>query len=125
MSLCRGTSTFDGLSLAWACAQELATNMKSFCLFATHYFELTDLAAQLSNVINVQLCATEHNDQIVFLHKVKPGAASRSYGLQVAKLAGVPENVIQNAKQKLQQLESKRTRVKPKESKPEMLELDF
>ena len=121
----RGTSTFDGLSLAWACAEELATKLKSFCLFATHYFELTELANQIAEVVNMQLSATEHKDQIVFLHKVKPGAASRSYGLQVAKLAGVPESVIKNAKQKLQKLESKRTRIKPKEAKPEMLELDF
>lgn len=121
----RGTSTFDGLSLAWACAEQLATKTGCFCLFATHYFELTDLVNQAHTVRNVQLSATEHNDRIVFLHKVKPGAASRSYGLQVAKLAGVPESVIQNAKRKLQQLESKRIRVKTKAPEPDMLELDF
>jgi DNA mismatch repair protein MutS len=121
----RGTSTFDGLSLAWACAEELAQSTRCFCLFATHYFELTDLSQQQDNVCNVQLSATEHNDQIVFLHKVKPGAASRSYGLQVAKLAGVPENVIKNAKQKLQQLEARKKRIKPRIEQPEMLELGF
>ena len=121
----RGTSTFDGLALAWACAEELATNRHCLCLFATHYFELTELANQLSNIINVHLSATEHKDQIVFLHKVKPGAASRSYGLQVARLAGVPEHVIQQAKYKLKQLERKRTQTKNKEPEAAILEFDF
>lgn len=119
----RGTSTFDGLSLAWACAEELATRIQCFCLFATHYFELTDLAQQVPSVVNVQLCATEHQDQIVFLHRVQPGAASKSYGLQVAKLAGIPASVIDNAKQKLAQLENKKIKIQPR--KPEALELEF
>ncbi|MCH8498577.1 MAG: DNA mismatch repair protein MutS [Marinobacter sp.] len=101
----RGTSTFDGLSLAWATAEHLARETRAYTLFATHYFELTQLAEQLENVVNVHLTATEHEDSIVFLHNVHDGPASQSYGLQVAKLAGVPENVIRNAKALLKQLE--------------------
>lgn len=101
----RGTSTFDGLSLAWACAQHLAQSKPAFTLFATHYFELTELADQFSNVVNVHLDATEHNDSIVFLHNIQEGPANKSYGLQVAKLAGLPHGVIQIAAQKLAQLE--------------------
>ncbi|MCP4596051.1 DNA mismatch repair protein MutS [Neptuniibacter sp.] len=101
----RGTSTFDGLSLAWACADNLARETKAFTLFATHYFELTSLPDQATSVFNVHLTAVEHNDHIVFLHEVKDGPASQSYGLQVAQLAGVPLHVIQQAKTKLIQLE--------------------
>ncbi|MGO3345345.1 MAG: DNA mismatch repair protein MutS [Marinomonas sp.] len=101
----RGTSTFDGLSLAWAAVEYLANQLKCYVLFATHYFELTTLAEQLDNAANVHLTATEYEDEIVFLHKVHPGPASQSYGLQVAQLAGVPRNVISHAKQKLAQLE--------------------
>lgn len=101
----RGTSTFDGLSLAWACAQYLANKVNAFTLFATHYFELTALPEQEANVANVHLNATEHDDRIVFLHAIKEGPASQSYGLQVAQLAGVPHPVITQAKQKLAQLE--------------------
>ena len=101
----RGTSTFDGLSLAWACAENLARETKAFTLFATHYFELTSLPEQLGAVFNVHLTAVEHNDHIVFLHEVKEGPASQSYGLQVAQLAGVPLGVIEQAKTKLRQLE--------------------
>lgn len=101
----RGTSTFDGLSLAWACAENLARKTRSFTLFATHYFELTCLPEQLSNVFNLHLTAVEHSENIVFLHEVRDGAANQSYGLQVAQLAGVPLNVIQQAKDKLLQLE--------------------
>ena len=101
----RGTSTFDGLSLAWACAENLARETKAFTLFATHYFELTSLPEQLGSVFNVHLTAVEHNDHIVFLHEVKEGPASQSYGLQVAQLAGVPLGVIEQAKTKLHQLE--------------------
>ncbi len=106
----RGTSTFDGLSLAWAMAQHIATRLKSFTLFATHYFELTTLAAQVDGCANVHLDATEHADGIVFLHSVKTGPASRSYGLQVAQLAGVPREVIAQARQYLEALESERDR---------------
>ncbi len=102
----RGTSTFDGLSLAWACADYLARQTLAFTLFATHYFELTTLAEEQSNIHNVHLHAMEHGDKIVFLHAVKDGPASQSYGLQVAALAGVPQSVITQAKQKLTQLEN-------------------
>ena len=101
----RGTSTFDGLSLAWACAEYLATQVNAYTLFATHYFELTALAETFPIISNVHLTAIEHHDNIVFLHAVKPGPASQSYGLQVAKLAGVPMTVIENARFHLAQLE--------------------
>ena len=102
----RGTSTFDGLSLAWACAIELANKVQAFTLFATHYFELTLLPTQHSQMRNVHLDATEYNDNIVFLHTVQEGPANRSYGLQVAKLAGLPAPVIGAARQKLEELEN-------------------
>ncbi len=102
----RGTSTFDGLSLAWATAAYLATEIKAFTLFATHYFELTTLSEVLPQVANVHLKAIEYSEQIVFLHTVQEGPANRSYGLQVAQLAGVPPMVIQKAKVKLQELEA-------------------
>ena len=101
----RGTSTFDGLSLAWACAEYLAKQVRAFILFATHYFELTALADGISSVQNVHLDATEYGEKIVFLHTVLPGPANQSYGIQVAQLAGVPRIVIQRAKQKLRELE--------------------
>ncbi len=106
----RGTSTFDGLSLAWACAIDLAERVQSYTLFATHYFELTILAEQYSNVFNKHLSASEHGEQIIFLHKVQDGAASQSYGLQVAKLAGLPKAVIESAKSKLRELENQEIR---------------
>lgn len=102
----RGTSTFDGLSLAYACATYLADKINALSLFATHYFELTSLPEQINTVVNKHLSATLHQDNIIFMHQVKPGAASQSYGLQVAQLAGVPPKVITLAKQKCQQLES-------------------
>jgi DNA mismatch repair protein MutS len=101
----RGTSTYDGLSLAWACAVDLATRVQAYTLFATHYFELTQLPDQYHGISNVHLDATEHNDRIVFLHAVKDGAADRSYGLHVAALAGVPPQVIRQAQARLQDLE--------------------
>lgn len=101
----RGTSTFDGLSLAWSSAQYLAESIGAYTLFATHYFEMTQLPDIVENTANVHLSATEHEDSIVFLHHVKEGAASQSYGLQVAKLAGVPEPVISAAKDQLAILE--------------------
>lgn len=107
----RGTSTFDGLSLAWAMARHIATRLKSFTLFATHYFELTSLATEVEGCANVHLDATEHGDGIVFLHAVKEGPANRSYGLQVAQLAGVPREVISQARQYLEALESQRDRL--------------
>lgn len=102
----RGTSTFDGLALAWAIAEQMATQIQGYCLFATHYFELTALAEQFKNTVNVHLSALEHQDKIVFMHQVNEGPASQSYGLQVAALAGVPSNVINAAKQHLQRLEN-------------------
>jgi DNA mismatch repair protein MutS len=101
----RGTSTYDGLSLAWACASHIARRLGAFTLFATHYFELTELADEIPGVANAHLDATEHGDGIVFLHAVKPGPASRSYGLQVAQKAGVPRAVIESARTYLQKLE--------------------
>lgn len=101
----RGTSTFDGLSLAWASAEYIAKKLRALTLFATHYFELTILADTISTVKNVHLNAVEHGDKIVFLHTVKSGPANQSYGIQVARLAGVPLVVIQQAKHKLQELE--------------------
>ncbi|MCK3654865.1 DNA mismatch repair protein MutS [Pasteurellaceae bacterium Macca] len=101
----RGTSTYDGLSLAWACAEWLAKKTQSLTLFATHYFELTSLPNQLKGVANVHLDALEHGDGIAFMHSVQDGAASKSYGLAVASLAGVPKAVVNLAKQKLAQLE--------------------
>lgn len=102
----RGTSTFDGLSLAWATAEYLAEKVRAFTLFATHYFELTQLPDLLPAVANVHLDATEHNDDIVFLHRIQLGAASKSYGLQVAKLAGIPGSVLSAAQGHLKRLES-------------------
>jgi DNA mismatch repair protein MutS len=101
----RGTSTFDGLSLAWASAAYLAQKLQALTLFATHYFELTALAEMIKSVRNVHLDVTEHEDKIVFLHTVSAGPASQSYGIQVAQLAGVPLAVIAQAKLKLQELE--------------------
>ena len=102
----RGTSTFDGLSLAWAAAHHMGEKTRAFTLFATHYFELTALAQEIPGCGNVHLDATEHDGQLVFLHAVKPGPANQSYGLQVASLAGVPTGVIRRAKNYLKTLES-------------------
>ena len=102
----RGTSTYDGMSLAWACAEHLAQTTQAFTLFATHYFELTQLPELMPGLANVHLDAVEHQDSIAFMHSVQEGAASKSYGLQVAALAGVPQQVIKQAKQKLHQLET-------------------
>jgi len=101
----RGTSTFDGLSLAWSAAERLA-QLRAYTLFATHYFELTVLPESEPLVANVHLNATEHNERIVFLHHVLPGPASQSYGLAVAQLAGVPSPVIQRAREHLSRLET-------------------
>ncbi|ETJ47492.1 DNA mismatch repair protein MutS [Pseudoalteromonas agarivorans] len=102
----RGTSTYDGLSLAYATADHLAQKISAKTLFATHYFELTELAEQKTGLVNVHLDAIEHNDTIAFMHTVLDGAASKSFGLQVAALAGVPKAVIAQAKQKLKLLEN-------------------
>jgi len=102
----RGTSTYDGLSLAWACAEHLAVNNRSLCLFATHYFELTAMADSHPQIENVHLDAVEHNGKIIFMHRIKTGSTDRSYGLQVAQLAGLPRVALDYAEVQLQQLES-------------------
>jgi DNA mismatch repair protein MutS len=102
----RGTSTFDGLALAWAIARHLTEKNQSYTLFATHYFELTQLAVEYREVANVHLDAVEHRDNIVFLHSVEEGPASQSYGIQVAQLAGIPAGVIRAAKKRLADLET-------------------
>ena len=109
----RGTSTYDGLSLAWACAEKLASGNCAMTLFSTHYFELTELADEQNGIGNVHLDAIEHNEEIVFMHNVKAGAASKSYGLQVARLAGLPPQVLNAAKARLQQLENKSYGARP------------
>jgi DNA mismatch repair protein MutS len=129
----RGTSTFDGLALAWAIADCLIKKNKSLSLFATHYFELTRLALEHREVANVHLDAVEHKDSVVFLHAVEEGPANQSYGLQVAGLAGVPKGVIRQAKKYLQLLEDSsvsrshqedlflQTRTAEKEAEPDPL----
>ena len=102
----RGTSTFDGLALAWAIASALLQTNRCLTLFATHYFELTQLPQTHAGCANVHLSAVEHKDTIVFLHTVEQGPASQSYGLQVAQLAGVPQNVIRAARKHLAALEA-------------------
>jgi DNA mismatch repair protein MutS len=109
----RGTSTYDGLSLAWACARHIGREVGAFTLFATHYFELTALADELPACANVHLDATEHGDSLVFLHAVKEGPANQSYGLQVARLAGVPKMVIQDARRYLGELEQRDHAARP------------
>jgi DNA mismatch repair protein MutS len=102
----RGTSTYDGLSLARAVAEHLATKTRAFTLFATHYFELTELEQAVAGVANVHLDATEYGDKLVLLHRVQPGPANRSFGLQVAALAGIPKPVIEQARAYLRTLET-------------------
>jgi DNA mismatch repair protein MutS len=109
----RGTSTYDGLALAWACAVHLARRVGAYTLFATHYFELTRLAGSESSVANVHLRAVEHKDRIVFLHSVQEGPASQSYGLQVAALAGIPATVLRQARQHLALLEQQQRAEEP------------
>jgi DNA mismatch repair protein MutS len=104
----RGTSTFDGLSLAWACAAYIAKTIRAFTLFATHYFELTSLPAEIPGVANVHVEAVEHGERLIFLHSVKEGPASQSYGLQVAALAGISKTVTSQARRYLAELERER-----------------
>jgi DNA mismatch repair protein MutS len=101
----RGTSTYDGLALAEACARHLAQSNRAYTLFATHYFELTRLAEPGSGIANVHLDAVEHGDALVFMHAVKDGPADRSFGLQVAALAGLPRAVVEHARARLAELE--------------------
>jgi DNA mismatch repair protein MutS len=103
----RGTSTYDGLALAEACARHLAGSNRAYTLFATHYFELTALAEAGNGIENVHLDAIEHGDRLVFMHAVKDGPADRSFGLQVAALAGLPKSVVAQAKRTLAELESR------------------
>jgi DNA mismatch repair protein MutS len=124
----RGTATFDGLSIAWAVAEHLAIDIKARTIFATHYHELNELASILPNVANYQVTVKELADQIVFLHKVQPGGADRSYGIEVGRLAGLPPLVIERAKQVMQQIEKhskiavglrkSHTKVSDKQDKP-------
>jgi DNA mismatch repair protein MutS len=102
----RGTSTYDGLALAWAIAHRLLTHNRALTLFATHYFEITRLAAEAEGAVNVHLAAADSASGIVFLHEVRPGPASRSYGIQVAQRAGLPAAVIRHASRELAQLET-------------------
>ncbi len=122
----RGTSTFDGLALAYAIARHLLEKNRSYTLFATHYFELTRLSEEYTQLSNVHLAAIEHQHSIVFLHSVNEGAASQSYGLQVAALAGVPNDVIRAAKKQLRALEQNSAAQNPQgdlfDKKPEMPE---
>lgn len=122
----RGTSTFDGLSLAWAVAKQLLEKNRSYTLFATHYFELTRIVDEFKYAANVHLDAVEHgpenNKAIVFMHKVEEGAANQSYGLQVAQLAGIPRSVVNAAKRKLTQLEN--NQVATSSEQPDMFAVD-
>jgi len=111
----RGTSTFDGLSLAWACAEYLAREVGAYTLFATHYFELTQLPSSCKGIANIHLDAVEKGDKLIFMHTVKSGPANKSYGLQVALLAGVPKMVVKQARQKLKQLEAQALQAGPQQ----------
>jgi len=107
----RGTSTFDGLSLAWACTEYLAQKAGAYTLFATHYFELTRLPELFHNIANIHLDAVEQDDKLIFMHSVKEGPANKSYGLQVALLAGVPKHVVNQAGKHLKELEAQKLRM--------------
>jgi DNA mismatch repair protein MutS len=117
----RGTSTYDGLSLAWACAVHIGKQVRAFTLFATHYFELTSLAGEIDGCVNVHLDATEHGEQLIFLHSVKEGPANQSFGLQVAALAGVPPKVITSAKKYLRELEQRSAAAHTPKAQQELL----
>ncbi|RPI13103.1 MAG: DNA mismatch repair protein MutS, partial [Lysobacterales bacterium] len=116
----RGTSTYDGLSLAWACARHIGRQVGAYTLFATHYFELTALADELPACANVHLDATEHGDSLVFLHAVREGPANQSYGLQVARLAGVPRHVVDDARRYLALLERRDHAARPESPQAEL-----
>jgi DNA mismatch repair protein MutS len=102
----RGTSTYDGLSLAWAITEHIANKLKCRTLFATHYHELTELAELFSNIKNCNVAVREWMDEVVFLHKILPGGTDKSYGIHVAKLAGVPKSILERSKEILEELES-------------------
>ncbi|HUL80665.1 MAG TPA: DNA mismatch repair protein MutS, partial [Gammaproteobacteria bacterium] len=116
----RGTSTFDGLSLAWSAARHIAQKVGAFTLFATHYFELTTLPEEIPACANVHLDATEHGRELIFLHAVKPGPASQSYGLSVAELAGVPRDVVERAREYLRRLEKHQQALLPASPQSEL-----
>ncbi len=118
----RGTSTFDGLALAFAIARHLLTQNQSYTLFATHYFELTRLAEEFPQAVNIHVTAVEHKRRIVFLHRIEEGPASRSYGLHVAALAGVPDRVIRNAAKILARLEQETLSRSPQQTLFETVE---
>ncbi|MCI1729146.1 MAG: DNA mismatch repair protein MutS [Chiayiivirga sp.] len=118
----RGTSTYDGLALAQACALHLAQSNRAYTLFATHYFELTALAEPGSGIANVHLDAVEHGDRLVFMHAVKDGPANRSFGLQVAALAGLPRQVISDARKTLATLEQHSRDTMPTPVSPQALD---
>jgi DNA mismatch repair protein MutS len=101
----RGTSTYDGMSLAWAAAEYLARTNQSYTLFATHYFELTALAEEIPTAANIRLDAVEYGEDVVFMHSVSEGAANQSFGIAVARRAGVPHEVIKRARDLLDSLE--------------------
>jgi DNA mismatch repair protein MutS len=103
----RGTSTFDGLALAGAVASHLHDKTRAFTLFATHYFELTEFPARHALAVNCHVGAVESGDNIVFLHEIQPGPASRSYGVQVARLAGMPASLVRQARATLEALEAR------------------
>jgi DNA mismatch repair protein MutS len=103
----RGTSTFDGISIAWAVAEHLVNSLKTRTLFATHYNELTDLALSLEGVKNYNVVVKEWGESVIFLRKIEKGPADKSYGIQVARLAGLPDEVIDRAKEVLDRLEKK------------------
>lgn len=118
----RGTSTYDGMALAWACAIHLANNIRAFTMFATHYFELTALPELVDVIKNVHLDAVKHNDEIVFLHALKPGATNRSYGIQVAQLAGIPRNVINQANHQLEIMEKAAVDLLPEQPQKDLFQ---
>lgn len=123
----RGTSTYDGISIAWACAEYLASNQVNLpprTLFATHYFELTELANLLPGIKNYNVSVKEWGEEVIFLHKIVPGAADRSYGIQVAKLAGLPEQVINRAKEIIVGLERNHNELR-EQPLPVSQQLDF
>jgi DNA mismatch repair protein MutS len=100
----RGTSTLDGLSLAWAISEHIAAEVRCRTLFATHYHELTDLAQRFTGVRNLNVAVREWEDQVIFLHRIVEGGTDRSYGIHVARLAGVPAVVLKRARQLLGEL---------------------
>ena len=114
----RGTATFDGLSIAWAVAEHLHDEIKCRTLFATHYHELTDLANTREAVVNCNVAVREWNEEMIFLHKILPGAADKSYGIQVARLAGLPKPVLARAKSILSHLEMNSTKPEAQEKHP-------